>query len=224
MNELSYSDCSLIINATPFTAYSEENSILLDAQEKVFEREDEISRENFLKIEDKIKEIRKSGQIINIYEIAQIINSTDITWDYKKNAIKLLFQDKLKEEEQEKAVEEFVDFFDFGYRYDDEEWFLMKYFTRENGFDLSEKEKQSKEDNQSEINNQPAPDSQLEIDSESQNVQDEKQEEISVQIKPKQTFFRKFINKIIGIKGLTWEDIKKSETLDKSKEEKEKIE
>lgn len=212
VDELSFEDCNSILDYVIFA--EEENSTTSKAIDMLHARMDRISEERFPAIEDKIREIQgKDNQSINIYEINQIINSIPMARKYQENAIDLLFQGNLADEEKQKALAELYDIIYYAQEYNEgyyDEVFSRHYFTEENGFTI--KKMQVEETNTKD------------------NIQEENDTSIkfkSIEVKPKETiktFFRKFIDRVIKFKNLTMEDIEKTRETEHIKEGEQEIE
>lgn len=232
VDELSFEDCDNILDYMIFTEENwetteesdginvgadriteEKNRATDEIIDMLHARMDKISEERFPAIEEKIKEIQgKNNQSINIYEIDQIINSVQMTSKYQGNAIDLLFQGQLTDEEKQKALWELHDIIYYEENYNEgyyDEVFSRQYFTEENGFSIKKiKEEKNNEDDIQEEN-----DTSIKFE--------------QVVVKPEETiktFFRRFIDKVIKLKKLTMEDIEETRETDNIKEGEEEIE
>lgn len=231
VDELSFEDCDCILDYMIFTEEDgatieasgeidvemdtiteEENSETSKAIDMLRARQDRISEERYPAIEEQIRALqRKDNQSINIYEINKILNSVQMTSRYQGNAINMLFQGKLTDEEKPKALWELHDIIYYEQEYNEgyyDEVFSRKYFTEENGFSIKKIEETNSKDNIQEENDT--------------SIKFEK-----VEVKPTETvktFFRRLIDKVIKFKNLTMEDIEQTRETEQIKEGEQEIE
>lgn len=194
-DKLSFEECQILLDCVPYSEYDDnDNFKLMEYISQIKNRKDKISEERFPKVKAKIEELKERNSIINIYEI--IFNQ--MSYKYIGKAIELLFEKGLTDSEKQNAIDELLDIISYQTVYENiDECLLRSYFTEENGFCIKkENKKNEKEDDE--------------------NIMNMKFE--MVKKEKKDTFFTRFVNKIMVLKNLTLDDVINSKVQDNDRE------